>query len=120
VIIQAQTNNNYETLAIPIRGGVPRTVCRGNVESCNRAGWSPDGKSFYLGGDRRTFAIPVPAGKSLPDFSGGGVIDLKQAVALPPGARTIEAGLISPGSDPSIYVFTKTDSQRNLFRIPLH
>ena len=37
-----------------------------------------------------------------------------------PGARTIEEGLISPGSDPSTYVFTKTDSQRNLFRIPLH
>ena len=25
-----------------------------------------------------------------------------------------------PGRDPSTYVFTKTDLQRNLFRIPLH
>ena len=55
---------------------------------------------------RRTFAIPVPAGKALPDFSVGGITDLKQAAALP-GARTIEEGLISPGSDPSTYVFTK-------------
>ena len=61
----------------------------------------------------------MPAGKALPDFSAGGITDLKRAVALP-GARTIEEGLISPGSDPSTYVFTKTDSQRNLFRIPLH
>jgi hypothetical protein len=32
----------------------------------------------------------------------------------------IEEGLISPGPDPSTSVFTKADSQRNLFRIPLH
>ena len=32
----------------------------------------------------------------------------------------IEHGPISPGPDPSTYVFTKTDLQRNLFRIPLH
>jgi len=29
-------------------------------------------------------------------------------------------GSISPGADPSTYLFTKTDLQRNLFRIPLH
>jgi len=31
----------------------------------------------------------------------------------------IDSGATSPGPDPSTYVFTKTDSQRNLFRIPL-
>jgi eukaryotic-like serine/threonine-protein kinase len=111
-----------EVMAVPIHGGVPRRVC----ETCT-AGWSPDGKFFYVSGDlktstsaaRRTVAIPVPAGKPLPDFPVGGITDLKQAAAFP-GARTIEEGLISPGSDPSTYVFTKTDSQRNLFRIPLH
>jgi serine/threonine protein kinase len=115
-----------ETRAVPIRGGVPRTVCRGDADFCTAA-WSPDGNFFYVGSDlitspsfaRRTFAIPVPAGKALPDFLVGGIPDLKRAVALP-GARTIEEGPISPGSDPSTYVFTKADSQRNLFRIPLH
>jgi serine/threonine protein kinase len=111
-----------EGLAVPMRGGVPRRVC----DTCT-AGWSQDGKFFYVSGDmntstssaRRTVAIPVPAGQALPDLPVGGITDLKQAAALP-GARTIEEGLISPGSDPSTYVFTKTDSQRNLFRIPLH
>jgi hypothetical protein len=42
------------------------------------------------------------------------------AAVGPPGARIIENGSISPGADPSTYVFTKTDQQRNLFRIPLH
>jgi hypothetical protein len=27
---------------------------------------------------------------------------------------------ISPGINPSTYVFTKKDVQRNIFRIPLH
>jgi hypothetical protein len=109
-------------MAVPIRGGVPRKLC----DHCS-AGWSQDGKFFYVTGDlktstsstRRTFAIPVPAGKALPDLFVGGITDLERAAALP-GARTIEEGLISPGSDPSTHVFTKVDSQRNLFRIPLH
>jgi WD40-like Beta Propeller Repeat len=125
VIIHAPATGDRpveEVLAVPLRGGVPRRVC----ETC-RASWSQDGKFFYVVGDvktstssaRRAFAIPVPAGKALPDFPEGGLTDLKRAAALP-GARTIEEGLISPGSDPSTYVFTKADSQRNLFRIPLH
>jgi serine/threonine protein kinase/dipeptidyl aminopeptidase/acylaminoacyl peptidase len=129
VIIKAPATSDQpavETLAVPIRGGVPRKVCSADANACTPA-WSTDGKFFYVGGDRttspsfarRTVAIPVPAGKALPDFSVGGITDLTRAVALP-GARTIEEGLISPGSDPSTYVFTKTDSQRNLFRIPLH
>jgi hypothetical protein len=109
-----------ETVAVSLRGNSPRTVCSGDADTCV-AGWSPDGNFFYVGSrqTRRTFAIPVPAGKALPDFSVRGITDLKRAVALP-GLQTIEEGLISPGSDPSTYVFTKEDSQRNLFRIPLH
>lgn len=128
VIIHSPATSDHpvlETLAVPIRGGVPRTVCRGDADICT-AGWSRDGTFFYVGRlnaspsfARRTFAIPVPAGQALPDFSAGGIADLKRAVALP-GVRTIEEGLISPGSDPSTYVFTKADSQRNLFRVPLH
>jgi serine/threonine protein kinase len=123
VIIKAPATSGNpvaETLAVPTRGGSPRTICRGDADTCI-GGWSPDGKFFYVGSrpNRRTFAIPVPAGKALPDFSVGGITDLKRPVALP-GVRTIEEGLISPGSDPSTYVFTKEDSQRNLFRIPLH
>jgi hypothetical protein len=111
-----------EDVAVPLRGGVPKRIC----EACI-TGWSQDGRFFYVAGDvktstssaRRAFAIPVPAGQALPDFPAGGITDFVQAAALP-GARAIEEGLISPGSDPSTYVFTKTDSQRNLFRIPLH
>ncbi len=117
VITYAQLNNEYLTMAVPIDGGEPSTVCRFTDDAC-KAGWSSDGKVFYLAGTVRTFAIPLTAGKALPGFSVGGISDPKLAALA--GARAIEAGLISPGSDPSIYVFTKTDSQRNLFRVPLH
>jgi hypothetical protein len=111
-----------EVMAVPIRGGVPKRIC----EICT-TGWSQDGKFFYVAGDvktstsstRRAFAFPLPPGQALPDFPVGGITDLTRTAALL-GARTTEEGVISPGSDPSTYVFTKTDSQRNLFRIPVH
>lgn len=65
-----------------------------------------------------TVVIPVPPGKSLPDLPADG-LDLTAPVTLP-GSRVIDHDLISPGPDPSTYVFTRTDLQRNLFRIPLH
>jgi dipeptidyl aminopeptidase/acylaminoacyl peptidase len=123
VIVKAPATSGppvAEALAVPLHGGAPRAICRGDADTCT-AGWSPDGKFFYVGSrtNRRTFAIPVPAGAAFPDIPLGGITDLKRAATLP-GARAIEEGLISPGSDPSIYVFTREDSQRNLFRIPLH
>jgi eukaryotic-like serine/threonine-protein kinase len=110
------------TLAVPVHGGVPKVVCY----TCS-ATWSPDGKFFYVGSDRsasptsagKTLAIPVPAGKSLPDLPAAGINVADGAVGLP-GAVTIEDGLIRPGPDPSTYLFTRTEVQRNLFRIPLH
>ena len=110
-------------LAVPIHGGAPRKICGG---AC-RAVWSSDGRFFYVTGavsasatsSGKTLAIPVPAGESLPDLPLSG-IDPGAGGAGLPGTIVIEQGSVSPGPDPSTYVFTKTDLQRNLFRIPLH
>jgi hypothetical protein len=64
-------------------------------------------------------AIPVPAGKALPELPVSG-INVTAAVAELPGPRVIEHGSLLTGPDPSTFVFAKTDLQRNLFRIPLH
>jgi serine/threonine protein kinase len=116
------------TLAVPIHGGAPRRVCRRG--DC-LATWSSDGRFFYVLNSAtnaddaamlardKTVAIPVPPGKSLPDLPADG-IDLAAPQDAIPGARVIDHELISPGSDPSTYVFTRTDLHRNLFRIPLH
>jgi hypothetical protein len=111
------------TLAVPVDGGVPVRIC---FPSCPTV-WSVDGRFLYLpiawGPDatapRKTAAIPVPAGKSLPDLPPAG-IDASQDEVTARGARVIEQRSISPGPDPSTYVFAKSELQRNLFRIPLH
>jgi hypothetical protein len=100
--------------AVPLHGGAPRRIC----VDCDAAVWSSDRKFLYLSAKGRTLAIPIPPGKSLPDLPVSG-IRLAEAEGLP-GTRVIEHGAVSPGPDPSTYVFVKTDLQRNLFRIPLH
>jgi Tol biopolymer transport system component len=115
------------TLAVPTRGGAPRRICPGDC----LATWSSDGRFFYvlnyIANSRsasvltqgKALAIPVPPGKSLPDLPADG-IDLTAPQVPIPGVRIIDHAIISPGPDPSTYAFTKTDLQRNLFRIPLH
>jgi Tol biopolymer transport system component len=109
-------------LAVPIHGGAPQKIC---APPC-LAEWSSDGKLFYVSLDRysatspgKTLVIPVPAGKSLPDLPPSGFDRAAGGVTLP-GARVVEYLSLSTGPDPSTFVFTKTDLQRNLFRIPLH
>ena len=110
-------------LAVPVYGGAPRKLC---FPDC-WASWSSDGAFFYVESlanastnyQGKTLAIPVPKGQFLPDFTDSG-IDLSANKIVPKTARLIERGSILLGSDPSTYVFVKTDMQRNLFRIPLH
>jgi serine/threonine protein kinase/Tol biopolymer transport system component len=112
----AGENLSSAVLAVPTLGGAPRKICVGDCLS----GWSSDGKLFFVaisGG--KTLVIPVPAGKSFPDLPASG-ISLDANWREQPRARVIERSAITPGPDPSQYVFVKTELQRNLFRIPLH
>ncbi|HEV2984476.1 MAG TPA: hypothetical protein VGX46_08810, partial [Vicinamibacterales bacterium] len=108
-------------VAVPMHGGRAMKVC---VQQCLTS-WSSDGKFFYVRLDNdstspgKILAFPVPAGQSLPDLPASG-IDRAAGVVTVPGARLIENVSLSTGPDPSTFVFTKTDLQRNLFRIPLH
>jgi hypothetical protein len=102
-------------VAIPVHGGSTRKIPFGM--------WSLDGRFFYLqplasnatasGG--RTYVIPVTSGNPLPDLS-----ESESDWAKLPGVQIIPHGAVSPGPDPSMYIFTRTDLMRNLFRIPLH
>src|SRR5262245_9635251 len=106
-------------LAIPVHGGVAETICE---ERCI-ARWSDDGRTFYLdistGAMRgKTVAIPVPAGRTLPVVPAG-VAAQTDEWATAAGARVLDGnGAVQPGI--ARYVFTKTNLQRNLFRIPIH
>ena len=99
---------------VPLNGGAPKKLC---PTPC-RAVWSSDGRFLYVEIDRgtsaaspgKTLAIPVPAGKSFPDLPAAG-IDSAAAGSELPGTRVIEHGSLSPGPDPSTYVFTKTEQR---------
>jgi serine/threonine protein kinase/Tol biopolymer transport system component len=105
------------TIAVPVYGGANKAVCYGACQPM----WSPDGASLYLSigfePPRSILVIPLPPGRSLPDFPESGE-------ALPlwrklPGARMLDHDLGIPGRDPSTYVVTKYEERRNLFRVPL-
>jgi hypothetical protein len=106
-------------VAVPIRGGPTRIVCSSHCKTV----WSPDGKFFYVRLDptrtspERTIAFLLPTPNSLPDLPAEGIFP---DWAPPAGVKIVERAVMYPGPDPSTYVFTKTDVQRNLFRIPLH
>ena len=100
-----------DTLALPVDGGPPQKIC---AAMCG-VRWSSDGRLFYVTINQKTLAIPIPAGRQLPEFPAGGI-----GIAKLPGVRDIERASMSPGPDPSIYAFTDSHLQRNLFRIPLH
>ncbi len=110
----------FAIVAYPTGGGPRVTIC----EVCY-VRWAPDGKFLYLwfhawGGAQvqRTFALPVPAGRTLPLLPAAGLKSEADATKWP-GIRVIEQGRIAPGPNPSVYAFTKTTVHRNLYRIPL-
>ena len=117
VVVSPESDKaEYSTFVVPISGGAPQKIC---TAVCV-AFWSSDGRFFYdqPSSSGKTLAISVPAGKSLPDLPSFGRSDAVEGVV--PRATVLEHRSVSPGPDPSTYVFTRTDSQRNLFRIPLH
>ena len=110
------------TLAVPTHGGAPRRICR---QGACFATWSSDGRFFYVLNSADEFARAATLAQTrrsrfrcrpesrCPISSRRHRSDGAQVAV--PGARIIDHDGISPGPDPSTYVFTKTDLQRNLF-----
>ncbi len=110
-LVQPSTDALPDTLALPVGGGPARKIC---VAWCEPQ-WSQDGRFLYIPLHGKTLVIPVPPGQQLPDLPSTGIGEAKL-----PGMREIEQENMSPGPDPSTYVFMEQRSLRNLFRIPLH
>jgi serine/threonine protein kinase len=110
------------TLAVPIHGGASRVIC----ETFCFARWARDGRLLYVRFEGspatsfdKTVAIPVDAGKSIPELPARGIGNTADW-AVAQGFPVINRHNLAPGSDPSNYVFETSDVQRNLFRIPIH
>ena len=100
-----------DTLAMPADGGVPLKICAGVC----RLKWSPDERFLYVTRSAGTLVIPIPPGRQLPEFPFTGIGNAKLL-----GVQEIARSQVSAGSDPSVYAYTETRVQHNLFRIPLH
>jgi serine/threonine protein kinase len=121
--LPASGGTTWSTLILPMRGG-------SSVEILNafcKAQWQPDSRFFYLsvytgmqsaGAYGKTYVLPVPHGKTLPDIPAGG-FPSEAAIAALPGVRVIDSADIAPGAAPDVYAFSRQTIHRNLYRVPL-
>jgi Tol biopolymer transport system component len=119
IALSARGDNMARTIAIPVTGGPPRLICN---ESCKVA-WSPDGRRFFMwkgffAGSRPLVVVPIPPGKTFPDFPAD-QREAFEAWATLPAAERLEQDDFVPSADPATYVLTRSTELRNLFRIPL-
>ena len=70
-----------------------------------------------MSGRRPSVTVPV-AGQSFPDFPTDGRAAF-EAWATLPGSEALDRDHFVPNNHPEVYVFTKADELRNLYRIPL-
>jgi hypothetical protein len=112
-------------IAYPMGGGAPVRLCEhcappwGTEPMSFYIGWTPDSKFVYWNFTNATYAIPLPSGRMLPPIPAGG-IQSREGVAALPGARLIsEQDRPVPGPDPSMHVFVKVSTQRNIYRVPV-
>jgi hypothetical protein len=109
----------------PAAGGASQILCNncylvGSVEAglSPLARWSPDGEFLYMQIDRSMYAIPLGPGQMLPPIPAAGFQSKEQVLALP-GVRRMPEEEVFPGPNPLIYAFTKSATQRNIYRIPV-
>jgi eukaryotic-like serine/threonine-protein kinase len=119
VALSARGDTLSRTVAIPVDGGTPHVICS---ESC-RTEWSPDGRRFFMwkgffAGRRPLVVAPIPVGQTFPEFPADDRPAFEVWATLP-GAEAVERDNFVPSTDPTTFVFTRSDELRNLFRIPL-
>jgi hypothetical protein len=113
------TNEEHDAVltAYPLDGGPAVAVC--NTYCDGR--WDVNGKFFYLSfptsSRGNTNALPVPA-RGIPDFPPGGAStgdDLKAEK----GVVAISQPQIDSATGPNHYSYTRHETRRNIYRIPL-
>jgi hypothetical protein len=69
---------------------------------------------------RETFAIPLSPGNALPTLPEGGIhMSAVDEIMGLPGAQRIPQLRAFPGDDPSTYMFIRSTTQRNIYRVPV-
>ncbi|MGA8311044.1 MAG: protein kinase [Terriglobales bacterium] len=104
--------------AYPVDDGPPSELCNTLCEPR----WDISGKFFYLffgaSGDLNTYALPVNPARGIPGFPPGGLntaADLKVEKGLIVIPQQIDSAVA-----PNHYSYTRENTRRNIYRIPLH
>ncbi len=116
------SGSNAAEVALSLEDGSTRRICDGPYGFT----WSRDGRYLYVeiagatrtGTAGKTAAIPVPPGQVLPPLPEKAVHDPAEWLNAP-GVKTLEHSSVAPGPSPSTYVYIKSSTHANLFRIPL-
>jgi DNA-binding winged helix-turn-helix (wHTH) protein/Tol biopolymer transport system component len=115
--IPAEKDVSFGTLAVPLGGGDPITICHG---FCS-AGWTPNARFFVLYSEvaeaGKTILVPASAGQSLPSFPAGRLGEEPDLEKIK-GAWVL-TGFIDAVFAPELYVSFHGDAHRNLYRVPL-
>jgi eukaryotic-like serine/threonine-protein kinase len=101
-------------LALPLHGGRPVQIYGRGIGMK----WSPDGRQVLLTLEGKTYVLPLPPGRTLPEIPGGGFRS-EEEIAKLPGVRLIASPDVAPGPTPDVYAFSRETVQRNLYRIPV-
>jgi eukaryotic-like serine/threonine-protein kinase len=82
-------------------------------------GWSPDSKFMYWNFTGSTYAIPLRAGRLLPEIPAAGLQSPDAIGALTEARLMTSQAHTFPGPNPSVYAFMKVTTQRNIYRVPI-
>ena len=118
------TQASANTVAVyPVEGGPPTIVCKTcGFRSNSPPGvrWSADEKLVYFAamGGQAVFSIPLHANDILPALPSAGLRSVQEMAALP-GATPLPKPFAVAGPNPSVYVYPKFTTQRNIYRVPV-
>jgi len=113
------------TMAFAVSGGRPLPVLSAGASvGYNHFTWSRNAVLISVSGSDpgstsgRTYVVPVPNGKTLPQIPTGG-FQSESEISRLRGVRIIDAYDVAPGPTSDVYAFSRTSTQRNLYRIPI-
>ena len=108
---------SVRTTAFPVDGGEAIPLCQ---VYCLLT-WNPGGTLLYIYfpslHDEGSYALPVLRGTGLPDLPPSGIAHIEDLKAAKPAA--VIPQFVNSAISPSVYAYTRRNTRRNLYRIPL-
>jgi hypothetical protein len=118
-VIAARSANDedhaLQLMAYPTGSGNPVLLC----PTLCMTDWDASGAHvfFGMGRDTNTYVLPSENGRELPKLPAEGVLTPQQFKAL--SKVKVLTVQVESAMTPDVYVYTRTSTRRNLYRIPI-